>query len=141
MKNGLLALLILTLCGCGNTTSVESTVVDAATDAAAEALPSFPDAVAKIREYCASIAGAFEAGNPEECHDALHQVGHLLPQLGKIAEAAGLDAAGVQEAADSLMGSFGKIDKSMHGEDGGATYGEVEADVTSALDKLSSFLP
>jgi hypothetical protein len=104
---------------------------------------SFEQAVAQLQQHRDAVRDAFAAGTPDACHDALHQVGHLLGDLPKIAEASGLSEeqqAAVTEAAGKLMTAFGEIDKTMHGAADGADYAAVESDVDAAMETLTSTL-
>jgi hypothetical protein len=147
---GVLALILVTAgCSSGETTGTDAAPSGTTSQGDGHghghdhgsASMTFPDAVAKLKEYQESIQSAFAAGNPEECHGALHAVGHVLQDLPALAAAAGLgetEQETVKEAAGQLMSAFGEVDKTMHGAPDGAQYADVEASVNEAMGAIES---
>ncbi len=142
-----LALSSSMLVGCGGEAATKTEGNDASDPAQAHAHAeqlSYAAAVARLKQDRDQIQTAFSAGKPEDCHEALHDVGHLLTDLPAIAQQAGLAASDLEEvkvAAASLMEAFGKVDKQMHGAADGADYGDVAADVDVAMATLEAKSP
>jgi uncharacterized phage infection (PIP) family protein YhgE len=104
---------------------------------------NFAQALKKVEEAKEKICKAFEQGTPDEVHDTLHQVGHLLEDLPQLAtqgrELSTETVTEIQQSVESLFDGFGKLDDTMHG---GA---EVELDkinqqLTQALANLQKVL-
>jgi len=147
---------LATLCGCQagepGTAKPDDVVLDVHHDTlhsdhqhahAAEPL-NFADALKKVEEAKEKICKAFEQGTPDEAHDALHQVGHMLEELPQLAtqgrELSTDTVTQIDQAVESLFDGFGKLDDTLHG---GA---EVELDkinqqLTQALVNLRKVLP
>lgn len=116
-----------------------------------EARPdSYAAAVAQIREHGATIARAYSAGTPDEAHEALHEVGHLLGLLPELAGDTGMqgeDRQAVQDASRQLMEAYGKLDQLMHGAaadksaQAADTFAGVADDITAATKTLEAKIP
>jgi hypothetical protein len=98
-------------------------------------------AIAQMRSHRDTVKAAFESGKPDECHEALHDIGHLLEQLPSIAAKSNLatDAqAELKGATDTLMDAFSKLDGSLHGDTEAVSYDDVAASIDEALTKLDA---
>ncbi|TWT54970.1 hypothetical protein Pla22_26240 [Rubripirellula amarantea] len=96
------------------------------------------DAVAEVEELSGEIGAAFEKGDPESAHDALHHIGDVLgatEQLVKKSELATEDQAVATAAVENLFDSFAAIDEKMHGHDG-SDFSEVKDTIESAIATL-----
>ena len=116
-----------------------------------EARPdSYAAAMAQIREHGATIAQAYSAGTPDEAHEALHEMGHLLGLLPELAGDTGMqeeDRQAVQDASQQLMEAYGKLDQLMHGAaadksaQAADTFAGVADDITAATKVLEAKIP
>jgi hypothetical protein len=102
---------------------------------------SFPEALEQLKQFKDQIKTAFESGNPDSAHDALHEIGHVLECLPELAGKLTTDpaqTASVVEAQTKLFDAYGKLDESMHGQKPEPfKYETVAADVDAAFEALS----
>lgn len=99
---------------------------------------SFSELVAKIDEQRQEIETAFANETPGNAHGSLHSIGHSIEDLTLAAadeKMAVDDQDSVKLAAESLMDSFGQIDKKMHGQEG-ATYDDVKEEIDNQMEIL-----
>ncbi len=100
---------------------------------------TFEEALEQLVAFKSQIQTAFEAGTPDDAHDALHEIGHVLGELPELATKVTDDAdkkKAVADAADKLFDAYEKLDKSMHGGDE-VKYESIKEDVDSAITALS----
>lgn len=96
---------------------------------------TYAGALAELHELEDAVRTAFTDGNPEDAHDALHEVGHVLELVVELANSEGQTPERMQAivgAVESLFASYGAIDKGMHG-DKGAAWKDVAEDVEKAM--------
>lgn len=96
------------------------------------------EAVKELEGICATIKAAFAKDDAEAAHEPLHEVGHVLEPIAKLADKSTLDDAGkeeVKKAASSLWDAFEQVDLGMHG-DGGKKYSEVADAIDASLKVL-----
>lgn len=89
-----------------------------------------------------TIRDAFAANDMDTAHDPLHEVGDVLMAIPKLAKKENADSeklASIQKAVDTLMDAFGRVDKTMHGQEG-STYAEESATIDAAVLELESLL-
>jgi hypothetical protein len=101
---------------------------------------TFADGVQQVVALRDSIRDAFAAGDAEKADGPVHDIGHVLEDLTKLGEAAGLPAdrqAEVKQAVESLFDHFERIDAKIHGGDG-ATYDELSAKIDEAVSQLTA---
>jgi signal transduction protein with GAF and PtsI domain len=80
---------------------------------------TFAEGVAELQSIAAAVRKAMENNSPDDAHDPLHEVGHLLKALPGLAADLSDDAQQiVQGEADKLFDAFGKIDSAFHKADG-----------------------
>lgn len=100
------------------------------------------EALVRVERLASTIQAAFKAGDPEQGHGPLHEIGHLLEELPPAAAKESLTSAQQQqlkEAVDSLMDSFGALDEQLHGvSNEGKSFDDVAADIEVALARLKS---
>ena len=75
-------------------------------------------------------------------HDPLHEVGDVLLAIPELAKKENVDSeklASIQKAVDTLMDAFGRVDKTMHGQEG-STYAEESATIDAAVLELEALL-
>jgi hypothetical protein len=106
-------------------------------------LTSLADGVSQLTKYQQEIQAAFEKKAPEEAHDSLHEIGHVLEAVQEFAKGQESyteeDKAAINAATEALLEAFGTLDESMHG--GEATeYSAVDAKVQEAMAKLQEFV-
>lgn len=86
------------------------------------------------------IKTAFEAGKPDEAHDALHDIGLVIQAVPELAADLGEQAkADAKQVHDDLMAAYMKLDDTMHGGTE-ATWDDVSEQVDSAMAKLESLI-
>ncbi|MFO0999370.1 MAG: hypothetical protein U0936_03460 [Planctomycetaceae bacterium] len=89
-----------------------------------------------------TIRDAFAANDMDKAHDPLHEVGDVLLAIPELAKTENVDSeklASIQKAVDTLMDAFGRVDKTMHGQEG-STYAEESATIDAAVVELESLL-
>lgn len=100
---------------------------------------SLKEALEAIEKYRAEIKEAFSKKQPEDAHDALHEVGHSLESLTNLAGATTDEAKqSVKKAVDELFACFGAMDDTLHGKTG-KSYEEVGDRIDAALAVLKGF--
>lgn len=101
-------------------------------------LPATYQAIAETSE---KIEAAFKAGTPEEAHNPLHEIAHLIKKLPDMAAKAGVQATDeVQQATDQLMDAYGKLDGGMHGGEK-VGWDDVQPEIDEAMQKFKGWLP
>jgi len=99
---------------------------------------TYAEAVGLLVETRNKVRDAFAQNDVETAHGPLHDVGHLLEDLPRLAEKDGHadDAlAVVKEESEKLLDLFGKVDATLHGDEG-ATYDEVSAEIDASVGRL-----
>lgn len=100
---------------------------------------SFEDALAELSEMKTVICKAFADETPDDAHDALHDVGHLLESLPELASKdLKLDEAAMTSldaAVEALFDGFGKLDETFHGGEE-VDAKQIEEELTKAIDQL-----
>ena len=101
---------------------------------------TFAEAVAAIEKQGAMIIGAFSDGKPEDAHDALHEIGHLIEELPELATKEKFDSElkkQVNEAKEKLMDAFGELDDTLHGGEA-KNVDDVKLEVERSMKSLKS---
>ncbi|MEM6777098.1 MAG: hypothetical protein AAF670_05545 [Planctomycetota bacterium] len=96
---------------------------------------SLGDAARKIASMGTKITAAFAGETPDEAHEELHDIGHLIETLPGLATKADLpeeQQAAVRDSMEALMDAFGELDATLHGGD--------EVDVDQVSEKISTEL-
>jgi len=105
-----------------------------------ESLAETVDAIAKSGT---TILDAFKSGKPEDAHDKLHEIGHLiesLPALGAKSNLTPEAISTIASANEKLMDAFGKLDESLHGGEE-QNLDVISQAVESSLTELKAVLP
>ena len=79
----------------------------------------FAAEVAVLRGHFETIRDALGENDVSTAHDPLHEVGHLLENLPKLADQAGLNAedlATAKAAITAMFEAYGQIDQAIHGD-------------------------
>lgn len=99
---------------------------------------TLPGALKELEGQVATITKAFTTGKPEEAHDALHDVGHVLIGMPDLAKSLTADKqAAVKKSVDELVSCFDALDQNMHG--GTETpFTKVSERITAAMTELSA---
>ncbi len=131
------------LVGCSKTESTATTPIglppeDHDDDHGHEHPETFADAMTQLSEFKTQIQTAFTTGDPDDAHDALHEVGHVLESLpdlaGKVTEDDASKEA-VAAATDKLFDAYEKLDGSMHGGDE-VKYETIQSEIDDAFTTL-----
>lgn len=96
------------------------------------------DAVAELTALRDTIRDSFARNDHDAAHDPLHDVGELLDSIPKLSAQEKVDAeqqAVIETQVNTLMDAFGRVDKTMHGQEG-STYAEESATIDNALSAL-----
>ena len=100
------------------------------------------EGLAELTSLRNTIRDAFAANDMDTAHDPLHEVGDVLLAIPELAKKENVDSeklASIQKAVDTLMNAFGRVDKTMHGQEG-STYAEESATIDAAVLELESLL-
>lgn len=100
---------------------------------------SLKGAIAELDSMRNTIRDAFAKNDQDGAHGPLHEVGHVLeaiPELAKKEKVSADNQAAIEKAVNSLMDAFGRVDKTMHGQEG-STYKEESATIDATLQILS----
>jgi len=103
---------------------------------------SYSAALAQIKHARDDIKAAFDAGTPNACDDALHEVSEVLDVLPEVAAETDLpkeDWQVVKDQSKHLFDQFMKIHDGFHGESKqGATFDSVADEINKAIEVLES---
>jgi hypothetical protein len=132
------------LTGCTKTESTTTSTIGPPPELSAEELShvhpeTFSAAMEQLATFKTQIQTAFEGGTPDDAHDALHEVGHVLGELPELAAKVTEDAdkkKAVSEATEKLFDAYEKLDMSMHGGEE-VKYEAIKEDVDSAMAVLT----
>lgn len=97
--------------------------------------------VAQLTELRDAIATAMDADDLKKADGPVHQVGHLLEQIGDLAGEAGLNETeekDVKAAITTLFESFASLDKTIHGKSDGKSWKDVSSDIDQAISALQN---
>lgn len=100
---------------------------------------SLSDAMNELTTMRNSIRDAFAKNDQDAAHDPLHEVGHVLeaiPELAKKGITSAENQAAIEKSVNDLMDAFGRVDKTMHGQEG-STYAEESKTIDAAIEALS----
>jgi len=103
---------------------------------------SLDQAVGQIKEMGGKITTAFANGTPDDAHDELHEIGHViecLPELAKKANLSGEQENTVGEITESLMDAFGELDGTLHGGEE-VNVDEISKKISTQIEKLQPML-
>lgn len=93
----------------------------------------------QLSEHCQEIKAAFEKDAPEDAHNALHEVGHLLEALPSLAEKSGKLATAeidtLRQQVEVLFDAFGTLDETLHGGEA-VVYSEIDSKIQTAMSAL-----
>lgn len=102
------------------------------------AIGNFSESVGTLRKFHDEIKTAFEAGKPEDAHEALHEIGHVLEALEQQATGVAPDKVeGAKAAVKALFDGYIKIDKSLH-EGTEIKYSDLSADLVANVAALEA---
>lgn len=99
---------------------------------------SLKDAISQLTTFRDVVRDSFAKNDQDAAHGPLHEVGDILELIPKLSEKEKVSAekqAAIQTSVDTLMDAFGRVDKTMHGQEG-STYAEESATIDAALTTL-----
>lgn len=100
------------------------------------------EAFHELSELHETIKAAFADDDTEAAHGPLHDVGHILLEMGELADKSELAAeakTAVGDQVEILMDAYDSVDKVMHGKEG-SEYSEVSEKIDSAMTALKAAL-
>ena len=98
-------------------------------------------ALKEIEEFRSTIKEAFAKKAPDDAHDALHEIGHVLESVTELAAPATDEAKkSVKTAVDELFDCFGAMDDTLHKKSTGKTYEEVADRIEAAMSTLNAMV-
>lgn len=100
------------------------------------------EAVGQINDMGSKITAAFAKGDPDDAHDELHEIGHVIECLPELAKKAGLPEPKqqkVSEATETLMDAFGELDGTLHGG-GEVDVEKISTTVSEQIEGLQGML-
>ncbi len=102
---------------------------------------TYDEAVTELLATQKAIAEAFAAGNQEDAHGPLHEVGHLLGNTETLVEKSDMDddtKKKLSEAIEQLFASYGAVDDKMHNSEKGKDYSDVSEQIENAISELKA---
>jgi len=99
---------------------------------------SLRDAVKILAKHTETINRAFNDKKPEDAHDSLHDVGHVLEAIPALAkDLSDEKKATIKKSVDELFACFGALDEALHG--GPETpFSKIEERLAAAMTDLKS---
>ncbi len=101
---------------------------------------TYAEAVTELETLNATLRDSLQAGERDKGDVAVHEFGHVLDELPKLAESASLSAeqqADVKKTVEELFGHFEKIDEAFHADkDTPVPYDEHADAINVAIEKL-----
>lgn len=102
---------------------------------------TYDEAVTELLATQKAVSEAFAAGNQDDAHGPLHDVGHLLESTEALVEKSDMDdetKKKLSEAIDQLFESYGAVDEKMHNAETGKDYSEVSEQIEAAISALKA---
>ncbi len=101
---------------------------------------TYAEAVAELESLRDTLRDSLKAGDRDKGDVAVHEFGHVLDSLPKLAEAAKLSVekqADVKKDVEELFEHFEKIDEAFHGDkDQPVPYDEHAEKIDAAIERL-----
>jgi hypothetical protein len=98
-------------------------------------------ALKEIEGFRSTIKDAFAKKSPDDAHDALHEIGHVLESVTELAAPATDEAKkSLKTAVDELFDCFGAMDDTLHKKTTGKTYEEVADRIEAAMSTLNAMV-
>jgi hypothetical protein len=94
----------------------------------------------EIEESRSAIEAAYAKDTPDDAHDAMHDVFHLVEDLSAVAKNTDLDeaqTADVKSAQEALLDAFELLDAGLHGGEA-KKYSDVADTIKGAMEKLQA---
>ncbi len=102
---------------------------------------TYTEAVTELLATQKAIAEAFGAGNQDDAHGPLHEVGHLLGNTETLVEGSDMDddtKKKLRDAIEQLFSSYGAVDEKMHNAEKGKDYSDVSEQIENAISTLKA---
>jgi len=109
----------------------------------AEHPKTYAEAITKLQALRDTTRDALSKGETEKADSAVHEVGHILEELPKLAKEgtfSDADQAEIKKDADELFAEFDKLDVQIHG-DKKTTYDAFATAIDAALERLQARVP
>ena len=103
---------------------------------------SFAEAIGQISDLGSKVTAAFAKGEPDDAHDELHDIGHVIECLPELAKRAGLPETKqktVSEVTEALMDAFGELDGTLHGGEE-IDVEEISKTISAQIEELQEML-
>lgn len=135
---------ILFVAGCGDSEPTPVPVADHGHEH--EDMPeTFSAAVAELKEHAPEIKDAFEAGKPEDAHDALHHLGEMSAVMTELIDSSPLTPEQKTEAkaaSETLFDQYMRLDTEvLHDASTELKYDDVAGKIDESLAKLEALAP
>ncbi|MEX2168917.1 MAG: hypothetical protein WD851_06385 [Pirellulales bacterium] len=135
---------IVVLAGCGGGEPEPAPVADH--DHEHEEMPeTFSAAVAELKEHAPEVKEAFDAGKPEDAHDALHHLGEMSEVMTDLIDSSTLtpeQKAEAKEASETLFDQYMRLDTEvLHDASTELKYEDVAGKIDESLAKLEVLAP
>lgn len=101
---------------------------------------NYDDAVAELVAMQAKIKAGYSGDEPEDAHDLLHEVGHVLENIEKFVKNSDMDdetKKSVGAAIDELFGAYGAVDDKQHDLEG-KDYKDVADKIEASIKTLQA---
>ncbi len=102
---------------------------------------NYADAVTALESISDEIRESLAKGDMDAADGPVHEIGHVLEDIGPFAKEAGLseaDQTTVDEAVGKLLDAFGVVDKKIHAAET-ASYDDIADVVSESLGTLKKF--
>ena len=95
-----------------------------------------------LKEHYEEIKVAFESGQPDDAHGPLHDIGHVLEQIPKLAgsELPEDQAEEAMLAVAQLFDAYGQVDDAMHKNEE-PDYAAVAEAIDASMATLEKAVP
>ncbi len=105
------------------------------------AVGNFAESLGTLTKFYGQIKTAFEADKPDDAHDALHDIGHVLEALElQTADLPAEKQEAAKQAVKDLFEGYTLLDEGMHGKKE-TKYSEVSSKLEAAVKTLESSKP
>lgn len=144
LRTTALLCIAITIAGCKPASNSTVATAPGSTDVEGDHAPAtFSEGLSSLATMKSNIQSAFEKSDPESAHHDLHEIGHTLDSLEKLAKTSSMaeaDQVAVVAAIESLFEAYGKLDEMMHGGDEIA-YKDIAGDIDAAMASLEKYAP
>ena len=131
------------LAGCGRSEPEPAPVADHGHEH--EDMPeTFSAAVAELKEHAPEVKAAFDAGKPEDAHDALHYLGEMSGVMTELIDSSTLtpeQKTEAKEASETLFDQYMRLDTEvLHDASTELKYDDVASKIDESLVTLEALV-